>query len=171
MHSYDPVRSILILDKMPGLTLKERFKGKEASLKNLQSLLMAYLDALKKVTELHSLGVYQNDLGSNNILINDDSSISIIDFGRSAYLDSEDELVAPLSQRLPGKRPGPQRDFKKLNGEFKHLFSQLTVYGDQKNADLKAKILSHLFGSKKMLTTNEKLLEAERLLKQMKNAS
>ncbi|MEO1652976.1 MAG: protein kinase, partial [Bacteroidota bacterium] len=76
-------RKALVMEYIPGKTIKEHFRGKKITLKEFLPLAIKICDALG---EIHQVKIIHKDIDSKNILITEEGDIKIIDFGLSTRL-------------------------------------------------------------------------------------
>ena len=137
---YDGDRVFLVMDYVPGQSLWQRFSQQTCSPEQTITIIRQVADAL---AHLHKHGIIHLDVTPRNIIIGDDGTVHLIDFGLVRYLrwfqTNDDEIgltgtpefMAPEQAKGERNKTGPRTDIFGLGGVLYFLLTgQTPIPGD-----------------------------------------
>ncbi len=113
--------SALVLERIYGVTLAQLLEADGLSLKHKCIVLR---QIKKGLSDLHGYGLIHGDLNLNNILINQEGTVKLIDFG---FFNDHESWVSPhfaSPKILAGEKPNQDSDWFALSRISKLIFNQ-----------------------------------------------
>jgi serine/threonine protein kinase/WD40 repeat protein len=96
----------LFLDLIPGGSLEDRMKSKKLAPGDWNGILHSLLQVVEGLSHSHSMGVVHRDIKPENLLLKQDGTVCVTDFGLVKSIDSPDIESGADEIDEPGKDPG-----------------------------------------------------------------
>lgn len=96
----------LFLDLIPGGSLEDRIKSNELAPGNWTSILSNLLQVVEGLIHSHSMGVVHRDIKPENLLLREDGTVCVTDFGLVKSVDRPDTQGDETSAQETEKDPG-----------------------------------------------------------------
>jgi len=96
-------RPYLVLEYVVGLPIDQYCETRKLRIRHRIRL---FLDVLRAVAHAHSHLVVHRDLKPSNILVTEDGTVKLLDFGIAALLSTPGQSIAHTQQLAPGLTPG-----------------------------------------------------------------
>jgi serine/threonine protein kinase len=96
----------LFLDLIPGGSLEDRLKSKSLAPGDWHGIVHTLLQVVEGLSHAHSMGVVHRDIKPENLLLKQDGSLCVTDFGLVKSIDRPDVESDPNESISPGTDPG-----------------------------------------------------------------
>ena len=148
VHDVDPDGAFIVMELVRGTTVAAKLEGGKLPVDEVRRLGAAILDALGAA---HAAGIVHRDVKPSNVLLGDDGTIKLADFGVATFGDSEltqtgvrigtPAYMAP--EQLRGRANTPRVDVYAAGATLFEMATGTRLHGDHGRVDgVAAKVLA-----------------------------